>query len=181
MPDSRRGTPMKVAKRPRDLGPLFQRRVMKHRKAAPRSGSMKRPRGPTPGPSERPLRRKHGWLGGQQLMLPLRGACSSHGSPPLKRRAKFVPSLRDVAPPVLVAAFSVIGQCLTLLGEEPFFLALGIPSPAKTAILALRRTPKPGTAMVTGKCSNRKSGVRQRGSLRMLAASFTPALAPGRR
>jgi len=34
---------MKVAKRPHDLSPPFQRRVMKQRKAAPRSGSMKLP------------------------------------------------------------------------------------------------------------------------------------------
>jgi len=78
---------MKVAKRPPDPSPPFQRRVTKHSKAAPRSGSMKRPSGPTPGPSEGPPRGKHGRLGGQQLMLPLRGACARHDYSILADRA----------------------------------------------------------------------------------------------
>jgi hypothetical protein len=76
---------MKVAKRPPDLSPPFQRWVMKHSKAAPRSGSMKRGGGPTPGPSELPPRRKHRRPVGQQPMLPLRGACSPHGYRPTFR------------------------------------------------------------------------------------------------
>jgi len=53
---------------------------------------------------------KHTLRGSQHLMRPLRGACSPHGDPPLKRPAVFILSLGDVGPATPVSVFCPDGS-----------------------------------------------------------------------
>jgi len=115
-------------------------------------------------------------------MLSLRGACAPYGDPPFKRRAKFVPSLRDVAPP---------NPCCRLLPLSINALHFGDRGHKKSLTnVCLSEIMKPGLdSGLAGRWGMRKAeggkrnaecGVRNAGPLyRWRLAGRPPAGSPG--